>query len=73
MQKRFPALKFIFMSGYTNDAVIRRGIMDAEVAFVQKPFTPKSLAKKVREVLDQQSPPLTFPSLSGEHTPVIAR
>ena len=45
-------LSVLFMSGYTDDAVVRHGVFEEGVAFLQKPFTPLALAKKVREVLD---------------------
>ena len=47
-----PGMKVIFMSGYTADVVAHRGILDEEINFLQKPFTPRSLARKVREVLN---------------------
>ncbi len=47
-----PHMKVLFMSGYIDDSVIRQGVQEKEVAFLQKPFSPMSLAKKVREVLD---------------------
>lgn len=49
---KHPEAKVIFMSGYTDDAVVRHGVMVATEAFLPKPFTPLALAHKVREVLD---------------------
>jgi CheY-like chemotaxis protein len=50
-----PLVKALFMSGYTDDDVMRRGILDRSTAFLQKPFTPDQLALKVREVLESSS------------------
>ena len=50
-----PGLPVLFMSGYTDDDVVRRGLTDGHAAFLQKPFTPEQLAFKVREVLDRRS------------------
>lgn len=47
-----PGVKIIFTSGYTDDAITRQGILDPKVAFIQKPYRPKALAKKVRQVLN---------------------
>jgi len=49
---RRPAMKVIYVSGYTEDAVTRREVLDASSAYVQKPFSPSSLLRKGREILD---------------------
>ncbi|HLW81450.1 MAG TPA: response regulator [Candidatus Acidoferrales bacterium] len=53
-----PETKVIFTSGYTDDAIARQGVLDPAAAFIQKPYRPKALARKIREVLggsDQKS------------------
>jgi len=47
-----PEMKVLFMSGYTDDAILQHGVLDSGVAFLQKPLTPMLLTRKVREVLD---------------------
>ena len=47
-----PRLKVLYMSGYTDDALIQRGISQGRDSFIEKPFTPYSLTLKVREVLE---------------------
>lgn len=47
-----PSIKVLFMSGYIDDSIVRAGVEENEVAFLQKPFSPHGLAQKVRAVLD---------------------
>ena len=46
-----PDMKVLFMSGYTDDAILQHGILESDVAYLQKPLTPETLTRKVREVL----------------------
>ena len=45
-------LRVLFMSGYTDDAIVRHGLLDEKLNFLQKPFDFVTVARKVREVLD---------------------
>ncbi|MCC6153796.1 MAG: PAS domain S-box protein [Candidatus Hydrogenedentes bacterium] len=53
LRARFPAVKVLFTSGYTDDAVIRHGLLNANVPFLQKPYSPLALATRVRQLLDE--------------------
>ena len=60
-----PAIRVLFMSGYTDEAIVQHGVLDANVKFIQKPFTWVSLTKKVREVLNRKA------SLSTDYTDAV--
>ena len=55
-----PETQVLYMSGYTDDAVVRHGLLDAALYFLQKPFTPGALVHKVRDILDQETTPPTL-------------
>ncbi|MEO7109596.1 MAG: ATP-binding protein, partial [Polyangiaceae bacterium] len=47
-----PEMKVLFMSGYTDDSIVRHGVLNSDIAFLQKPLTPSALTRRVRDVLD---------------------
>ncbi|MDP2321693.1 MAG: MASE1 domain-containing protein [Acidobacteriota bacterium] len=48
-----PSIRVLYMSGYMDEAIVKTGVLDEGQPFLQKPFTPMQLAKKIREVLDE--------------------
>jgi PAS domain S-box-containing protein len=52
LMKRRPSLKVIYMSGYTDEAIVQHGVLLPGIAFLHKPFTSDALGRKIREVLD---------------------
>jgi signal transduction histidine kinase/CheY-like chemotaxis protein len=60
-----PGMKILYMSGYTDDAIGHLGVLDSGTAFLSKPFTTKTLAAKVREVLDAPAPKPALSTLTN--------
>jgi DNA-binding NtrC family response regulator len=52
-----PKMKVLYMSGYTDNAIVHHGVLDEGINYIQKPFTVDGLTKRVREVLDKDSRP----------------
>jgi two-component system cell cycle sensor histidine kinase/response regulator CckA len=75
LSEMLPGIRVLFMSGYTDEAIVHHGVLDADVEFIQKPFTPAALAKKVREVLDSELVRVTKRSVHsrGESATVAQR
>ena len=55
LSARVPAMKVLYMSGYTDDIVVRAGVLEHDTLFLQKPFSQSALLSKVREALDRSS------------------
>jgi len=52
LKQRSPGIRILYISGYTQDTIVKHGILDPTVHFLAKPFTADTLRQKVREVLD---------------------
>jgi len=53
--RRFPDVRVLYMSGYTDDAIVRHGMLETGLSFLQKPFRPDALVRKVWEVLKRHT------------------
>src|SRR5580658_3089024 len=52
LRTTYPDIKILFTSGYTDDAIAQNGVLELGVAFLPKPYTPATLVRKVRIILD---------------------
>jgi PAS domain S-box-containing protein len=66
IRQRFPSTRVLFISGYTDDALAHHGVLEADLSFLEKPFSPARLAQKVRAVLDDRDRGAVFNTLDGE-------
>jgi len=65
MLRTHPESKVLYMSGYTDHAIVKQGVLDPGTAFLQKPFTAAALSRKVRDVLDAVKVPSVAPPPAG--------
>lgn len=57
-----PTMKVLFVSGYSNNDISDQGVLEPGIELLQKPFTPQVLARRVRDVIEDQTQPVTLPS-----------
>ena len=65
IQSMYPHTRVLFTSAYTENAIVHQGVLNKGTALLQKPFTPTALARRVRDILDQQDTLKTSASLSS--------
>jgi CheY-like chemotaxis protein len=63
LQEQRPGLPVVFMSGYTDDEVVRRGLLERGVPFLEKPFSPELLARTLQQLLQRARPESGMPSM----------
>jgi CheY-like chemotaxis protein len=68
LARKRPHMRVLFISGYTDDAILQHGVLDGETAFMNKPFPPASLLEKVRELLEPRIQAPTPPTGNGRVT-----
>jgi FixJ family two-component response regulator len=66
----YPDLKVLYISGYPENAISHHGILTPGIAFLPKPFTPGTLSKRVRKVLDGPGPAHTLPKEKDREKPL---
>jgi PAS domain S-box-containing protein len=66
-----PDMKVLCMSGYTDDSIVRHGVLKAHIAYLQKPITPAGVTRKVRELLDAADAAASGPIPAGEPRPAL--
>ena len=68
-----PSIRVLYMSGYTDEAIVRTGVLDEGKPFLQKPFTPMQLARKIREVLDEPESRIAVIGETISHYKILSR
>ena len=69
LKTNYPGIKVIFTSGYTDATIAHHGMLETGAEFLSKPYTPATLARKVREVLDHR----TFRNRTRRRKPLASR
>jgi two-component system cell cycle sensor histidine kinase/response regulator CckA len=64
-----PGIKVLFMSGYSDNAIVQHGVLTPGLAFIEKPFSPETLAEKVRQVIHSSHSPKNPPPPALGATP----